>query len=449
MSDRLRRVNVILSIPDTLPQFEGGLWKREDFARLPDTSQFVPPEFEFVPNDLELGFDFHSDQLKSFRRGSQVRRLRAGTIAVPPGEPIPVQLGDALAFEDPVISSMAVCPADGMSLGTIDTIRQRLAVNRLHEAGLDGRNTHLVVVDEGVNLSNLQRRLGYSVSIDAARSFRISNRAEAPFNSTRKHGTMVAHTLLQMAPKATLIDVPMLTEPLFGNSVAQARASNAIAAYNRLLALFRCEDSPECSTNGVVVNNSWGVFKISEDVFERPGHGYLDNPSHPLAGVVSAMVSQGMDVVFAAGNCGRYCPSPHCQTGDGGVSIWGAAAYEDVVTVGAVEGLSPVPGHLGYSSSGPAIDGLFSEKPDLVAYSHFWGSGEYLYDGGTSTAAPIVSGLIGALRSRHSAGSVSPRAMRKALMATADASMATPGQWHPDFGYGLVDANRANAHLSP
>jgi subtilisin family serine protease len=155
-----------------------------------------------------------------------------------------------------------------------------------------------------------------------------------------------------------------------------------------------------------------------------------------------SMIGSGIDVVFAAGNCGGAWPDRRCGSSDRGPgrSILGANSHPDVITVGAVTIHDDV---LGYSSEGPGT--LSANKPDLAGFSHFQGSGISPFDGGTSAACPVVAGVVAALRSKPSARGLTP-AQLKAFLVKSARDVAGNG-WDPQTGYGVIDAGAAWALL--
>ena len=155
--------------------------------------------------------------------------------------------------------------------------------------------------------------------------------------------------------------------------------------------------------------------------------------------MVQALVEEGADVLFAAGNCGQPHPVGGC--GFKGQPICGANALDEVITVGAVD----IDGErLGYSSQGPGR--IVAEKPDLCGYSHYAGSGIYYADWGTSTACPGVAGVVAAVRSRYSPAELSPQALKAALLSSARPADAPH---NPDIGYGVIDPARLLERLRP
>jgi hypothetical protein len=82
------------------------------------------------------------------------------------------------------------------------------------------------------------------------------------------------------------------------------------------------------------------------------------------------MAGVGIDIVFAAGNCGAVCADIHCQ-GRTAQAIMGANAHPDVLTLGGCDTTDQI---VGYSSQGPSIPNMSPQKPDVTAYTHFLGS---------------------------------------------------------------------------
>jgi hypothetical protein len=89
-------------------------------------------------------------------------------------------------------------------------------------------------------------------------------------------------------------------------------------------------------------------------------------------------VDDNIDVVFAAGNCGQFCPDSRCGAEDQG------------------------PGRkLGW------------EKPDFCAASHFCEDDDaFSINTGTSAACGLTGGIVAALRSRWNSTRVSPNQLK-------------------------------------
>src|SRR5439155_4002446 len=186
------------------------------------------------------------------------------------------------------------------------------------------------------------------------------------------HGTMCAFDVLIAAPNATLLDFPILSLAGSGGSTISGVLSAALLAYAQVLSSWAVTKTGSDLSQyvAVVLTNSWGVYHPSWDFpAGHPGR-YIDNPNHPFNLLVGTVVSAGVDVIFAAGNCGADCPASKCQ-GRRTETIMGANAHTDVLTVA---GCDTTGARVGYSSQGPSIAGMYQEKPDVTSYTHFLGS---------------------------------------------------------------------------
>ena len=269
---------------------------------------------------------------------------------------------------------------------------------------------------------------------------------------------MCAYDALIAAPNATLLDIAMLKARPYGDHRVPATVSAAMLAYWPLLynwvvrPLLTGQKPPY---KALVISNSWGVFHPSLDDFPvgSPGR-FIDNPNHIFRLFTRALAMAGVDVVFAASNCGPECTSAVCLSKSNGM-IMGANAYDEVLTLA---GCDIHDQRVGYSSKGPSIPNMPQQKPDLTAYTHFLGSRMvhvpdwlmarvpganpnrgYVPDSGTSAACPVAAGCIAALRTQragHATPVISSAAMFQALKNTAHNPPA-PG-WNPDYGHGII-----------
>jgi hypothetical protein len=272
------------------------------------------------------------------------------------------------------------------------------------------------------------------------------------------HGTMCAFDALIAAPKATLLDIAMLKARPYGDHRVPATVSAAMAAYwpllyNWAIAPLLGKQKPKYSA--LVISNSWGIYHPCLDDFPvgHPGR-FIDNPNHIFRLFIRSLAMAGVDIVFAASNCGPECTSAVCLSRSSGM-IMGANAYDEVLTLA---GCDIKDQRVGYSSKGPSIPNMPQQKPDLTAYTHFLGSrmvrvpdwllarvpgaraiSGYQPDSGTSAACPVAAGCVAALRT-HRADRVTPpissAAMFTALKNTAH-NPPGPG-WNPDYGHGII-----------
>jgi serine protease AprX len=88
-----------------------------------------------------------------------------------------------------------------------------------------------------------------------------------------------------------------------------------------------------------------------------------------------------------------------------------------------------------------------AEKPDIAAYSHFFGNfgpgrpaggSEAEFDSGTSAATPVAAGVGALLMS--ALGEIAPKDLKRALILSA----RPPGAgWTAETGFGVIDAAAA------
>jgi subtilisin family serine protease len=285
----------------------------------------------------------------------------------------------------------------------------------------------VAVVDTGINVAYL-RTQGLRPTVDVARSWTPSGVATTPGKHPKNHGTMCAYDVAIAAPRAKLLDYAVLLSQTPGTTPMTGLLSDAVLAYSKLLQVLTAMPA---ATRAMVVTNSWGMFSPQWDFPPGAPGNYSDNPSHPFNIIVASLEDAGADILFAAGNCGRDCADQRCQFG-AAPPICGANSHPRVLSIAGVDVKKA---RVGYSSQGPGR--LDKNKPDLAAYTHFVGSGVYPEDGGTSAACPVAAGVVAAVRSKRSATSLSPAALRSLIMKTAQD--LGPKGFDYDYGWGVID----------
>jgi len=361
-----------------------------------------------------------------------------GTVEAASYEEVPQTIEGARVFSDPMIDVFPYCAAAAQ--GSVSDVESSLNNAGLAAKGLDGKKIAIAIVDTGINLLHLSSKIGSMPSFDAANSWRPSGATSTPGQYPVDHGTMCAFDALIGAPKATLLDYPVLATNVPGGNVTGRSLSAALQAFSHLLANYAVAFSPGGTGkyDGLVISNSWGIYHPSWDFpVNHPGR-YCDNPNHPFSHIVKALTSAGADVVFAAGNCGSDCPDGRCQGRSTG-AIMGANAYSEVLTVAGC--LVTSNERLGYSSQGPSIANMPQEKPDVTAYAHFLGSeafGTGTPDSGTSTACPVAAGCIAAIRTKEPATSTPPANLIAQIHLTAKQNPGISPGWNDDYGHGII-----------
>ncbi|MBB3603355.1 subtilisin family serine protease [Mycolicibacterium sp. BK556] len=305
---------------------------------------------------------------------------------------------------------------------TVEAIRTLLGVRRIWHDGFRGQNVVVGIIDEGVNGMNYPVVGGFS----------RPNALRPGTADITSHGSMCAADVLVAAPAAKLYDYPFL---------GIQNSGGALQMFQAALTQRHSDGTPH------VLNNSWG-FTAVPDQQAAPNHE-IWNLDHPLHRKIREVITSGATTMFAAGNCGQDCPSGNCRpSGIGpGRSIHGSNSLAEVITVAAVNSRNQ---RIGYSSQGP---GMFEHaKPDVAAYSHFFGNfgpgrpggtAHSPFDNGTSCATPVASGVAALLLSAFP--QLTPVDIRNALIAGA-VNIGPPG-FDDQTGHGVINAAASYANL--
>jgi hypothetical protein len=351
---------------------------------------------------------------------------------------------------DPAGHFCTTCPAaPARPFGNRSRVRNMMGIESLRAEKLTGYGVNVVIMDQGVNREaivarnpaswggGLGKRPAKSGAVAPERSATPLKPGSAPRNS---HGTMMARNILDIAPKAKIYDVPLIPDRI---SRPEVFASTAHAAYQDVLNDINLRKKADAGSAWIFVN-AWGIFdRTGEDPIgdytlnghERDSTGKV---GHPLNKLMETAVGQGIDVVFAAGNCGQFTTSSRCGRRDRGEgrSIWGANAHPAVLTVGAVSANAE---WLGYSSQGPAPWGG-AQKPDICTPSHFCEDDDASkVNSGTSAATGLAAGVIAAIRGSAKWGpdKLSPGQLIDKINAAA---RGPNGEWNSRMGNGMLNA---------
>lgn len=348
------------------------------------------------------------------------------------------------------------CPDAGRQFADRTAANRLIGLQALKDEKLSGEGVHVIIVDRGLNAEDIKQRLngrfggGWAI-IPRTGGARIEpGTLEVVRGITNNdHGMMIARNILAVAPDVCLYDLPLIPPRIVG---IPTFLSDAQAALEQVLADLRLRQIKENGERWIVVN-AWAPF---DRMSEIPRGSYSANPHHPFLKLIDEMVNEKIDIVFAAGNCGQFCPDPRCGPYDVGPgrSIYGANAHPRVLTVGAI---TTHPIAIGSSSQGegqralagekPDFLDLAREKPDLVAPSMFSEDRDrHTRNGGTSAACAMAAGVLAALRQQWGPKEVSPEAMMQCLRDTA----RRPGRrrWDARLGWGVINAEAALRHLA-
>jgi hypothetical protein len=217
-----------------------------------------------------------------------------------------------------------------------------------------------------------------------------------------------------LAPRARLVVYKVLSDEGFGEDAWIIKAIDHIAQQN------------ENVTSGLAIH---GVNLSLGGPFDPTVYGCGFSP---ICAELRRLWRNGVLVVVACGNEGQL----QVQTRDGEVeintpmSVGDPANLEECIAVGAVNADRPyLYGVSSFSSRGPTADGR--AKPDVVAPGErilscnaHWKAGQkdhYIFNSGTSMAAPHVSGLLAAFLSVRREFRGRPDEVKKILLqACAD-----------------------------
>jgi hypothetical protein len=333
---------------------------------------------------------------------------------------------------------------EGGSFGDMADAHRLIRADALDAACLDGDGVKVVIVDQGIDASRLPpgtRFMGgwWKPSWPDARP-------PGQADKDNRHGTMIARSVLGLAPKAMIFDCPLIPPRILGN--LPAFLSDAFGAITRmavdivLLGLI----NPKLFRGRWVFVNAWSIYDPRGEAV--PGE-YTRNRRHWVSCAVD-QAARVADVVFAAGNCGAFCPDGRCAdsvTGPGR-SILGANSLDSVLTVAAAraDGI-----WAGYSSQGPGQfpgpGGGPQHKPDVTAPSHVDVlDTAHRLAGGTSAATGVAAGVVAALRTRWSDAALPPQDLFEHLRQAARQA-GGPG-WNNRFGHGVLDCRETLARLA-
>ena len=317
--------------------------------------------------------------------------------------------GSALRAELGSDCPISPCDCSRTRKGDFSKIRSAIKVGKVWSAGFKGKDVVIGIVDNGI------------AATGRVANGKVPNVVDGwPADWGTKtgpgeHGNMVAIDALAVAPEVLLYDLRISDQAIDELVVL----SNVLQAYQWALNRYVSTGTPQ------VLSNSWSLFRATEDPV------YAKDPNHPVTRKIEEVVSAGIAVLFAAGNCGAACPYGTCGNDTGpDRDIWGANGSPSVMTVGAVNVDFEL---LGYSSSGPAaLDPL---KPDFCGISEF--KGYTSNDEGTSAACPVVAGVVALLRQAKK--TLGPSELKSVLHRTSHPIGGGSG-WNPYAGFGVVDA---------
>jgi Subtilase family len=405
-------------------------WEPRLTQDLPDGQELPPPDRHVIALSIQ---DLAT--LEEFRQAVEDANNGAGDTAPFPGVGADLSLAESEYF----------CPTnvDQLLFGDRAAAAALTGSKALKQQGLTGNGVNIVVIDEGFD-ANMVRNFGGGLIYSP-----LTGASVQPGATIRGHGMMMVRNILDAAPDATFYDVPLIPPRISNVTGFIGDALGAFTELRLLIGFLRQLGIPPWDGPWILVN-AWSIFNRST---EYPPGDYTENPHHPLNVVIDDMVDDAIDIIFAAGNCGQFCPDRRCGKLDvgPGSSIFGANSHPRVLTTGAVRTDAL---WVGSSSEGPGQPCLFRRKPDLCAPSYFREVGDaslgnlsepfvgdtgtpFIASTGTSAACALTAGIVGAIRSGWDQYSVPPDKLRYFLNKEARKTEG-PG-WNERLGHGIID----------
>ena len=236
-----------------------------------------------------------------------------------------------VAIDLPAGLSDVWCPGEASFplFGDINLALTQMRAQAAAAKGAFGQNVNVVIIDQGINKDVLRKRFPGANFVGGWATPELGKGGPPgpPYNLIPPgawpddglgprvtHGTKMAGLVLAVAPKANIFDIALLPSHILnlGPGTPSGFLSWALAVYLKLLVQIPLIQKLKPALSGPwVLNNSWAVFDLSTD--SPPYYG--NDLGNPLNQVVAELPSLGIaDVVFAAGNCGQFCPDPRCAT---------------------------------------------------------------------------------------------------------------------------------------
>ena len=230
---------------------EGDAWDGE--RRVPSRLE-IDPTFGAIPIGRGTENRGAEDLRAAFREpGKSDRFLVSGFVEANGGVPHYFIGKDDQRFpiySNPVIGGLLTLPpclptcGTSQYVGTAQDVRDHLGVATLNSKGLDGDGVALAIVDSGIYVPRLEQLLGEAlqpkttVGLDKSHSWKPQGLVTQPGGHRVGHGTMCAYDALIAAPKATLLDLPMLVARPVGDHHSTSMVDAALLAYLHLAKIW-------------------------------------------------------------------------------------------------------------------------------------------------------------------------------------------------------------------
>ncbi|HEY0873206.1 MAG TPA: hypothetical protein VGD94_07015 [Vicinamibacterales bacterium] len=209
-------------------------------------------------------------------------------------EEVPEEIEGRRVFADPVIDHFTCGSTPAIGNAALVAAHLRIAALTANNRGLDGSNVAVAIMDTGINLAHLSG-LVTGARLDVANSWTPPSGMILPGKYPVDHGTVCAFDALIAAPKATLLDYPILASASPGGSISGRTIATAMVAFSHVFTGWAVSFAPGGVSKyaGLVINNSWGIYHPSWDFPAGYRGRYIDNPQHPFNLLVGTMAAAG------------------------------------------------------------------------------------------------------------------------------------------------------------
>lgn len=329
----------------------------------------------------------------------------------------------SLTFQKPLVDDLNLYKYNSVNnYGPSFTQLELSDIPLVHSKGITGEDVIIGLLDTGYDW---ERHISLNTrNVIAEYDFIFNDNVTAnqtgDHPSQHDHGTLI-FSIIGGYHDSTMIGAAFNSSYLLAKT-EDFRSETRIEEDNYAAALIWMEGL------GVDITSS----SLGYSIFDTPGESYtysdMDGKTTIVTRAAELAFMRGVATFTSAGNEGNtpwfYITAP--------------ADGKNTIGVGAVNSSNQI---AGFSSRGPSSDGRI--KPEIVAmgvgvYGASAGTDNgYRFASGTSTSAPIASGVAALLLSIHS--HLKNTQIRSILLESADNSL-NPNN---EIGYGLVSAKRA------
>lgn len=292
----------------------------------------------------------------------------------------------------------------------------------VHSKGIDGKNVLIGILDSGFDWKKHESLTGRNViaEFDFIFNDSVTANEDGDIPDQHSHGTSIFSIL--GGYKSGFLIGPAYNSSFILAKTEDVRSETHIEEDNYAAALIWMESL------GVDITSS----SLGYNIFDKSTSSYTYNDMDGKTTIVTKAAElafeRGITAITSAGNEGNTSWKFIVSPADG----------FNTIAVGAVNELGS---RANFSSIGPTFDGRI--KPEIAAlgvqdFHALAGTiDQYGFSSGTSTAAPIASGIAALLLSAHT--HLKNTQIRSILLGSASNS-SNPNN---EIGYGIISAKRA------